>query len=174
MQIAGELSAGSLDKCEIARRVFEWVRDNIEHTTDFDRTEVTCRASEVLAVGTGLCYAKSHLLAALMRACSIPSGFCYQRLSMDGNGSPFCLHGFNSVYLEPHGWYRVDARGNTENINCQFSPPTENLAFDLTIEGEQTFDANLAEPNPVVVNALKSAMSAEELCKSLPDLDQVV
>ena len=29
----------------------------------------------------------------------IPAGFCYQRLSKNEDGPPFCLHGLNAVYL---------------------------------------------------------------------------
>jgi len=42
------------------------------------RDVVTCSASEVLREGTGICFAKSHLLAALLRAVGIPAGLCYQ------------------------------------------------------------------------------------------------
>ncbi|MBI2949982.1 MAG: hypothetical protein HYY23_20300 [Verrucomicrobia bacterium] len=41
----------------------------------------------------GFCYAKSHLLAALLRARGIPAALCYQRLAFDAAGSAFCLHG---------------------------------------------------------------------------------
>ena len=71
---------------------------------------MTCSASQVLLHGTGFCYAKGHLLAALLRANAIPVGSCYQRLRIDGTGPPFCLHGFNSVHLPAIGWYRIDAR----------------------------------------------------------------
>ncbi len=77
---AGELAAGADDPVEIARRCFRFVRDEIRHSWDYRLNPVTCRASEVLAHGTGYCYAKSHLLAALLRANAIPAGFCYQRL----------------------------------------------------------------------------------------------
>jgi transglutaminase-like putative cysteine protease len=63
---ARELSKGTTDIHEIVRRCFEWVRDSIPHSADFQRNPVTCSASEVLASGTGYCYAKSHLLAALL------------------------------------------------------------------------------------------------------------
>nr|WP_320193052.1 transglutaminase family protein [uncultured Desulfobacter sp.] len=66
----------------------------------------------VLKYKTGYCYAKSHLLAALLRACNIPAGLCYQRLTIANNKAPFCLHGLNAVYLQRHGWYRIDSRGN--------------------------------------------------------------
>jgi transglutaminase-like putative cysteine protease len=92
-----DLSTGVTRTEHIARRCFEWVRDEIQHSFDFRRNPVTCRASDVLVAGTGYCYAKSHLLAALLRANGIPAGLCYQRLSIDDKGAPFCLHGLNSV-----------------------------------------------------------------------------
>ena len=88
-QLAGDLAANESEPVAIAQKCFEWVRDEIEHSMDFGRTELTCKASEVLARRTGFCYAKSHLLAALLRANGIPAGFCYQRLSIDGIGPPF-------------------------------------------------------------------------------------
>src|SRR5262249_39004366 len=77
-----ELAAGCTGPLEVARKCFEWVRDQIQHSSDYRRNPVTCSASDVLREGTGYCYAKSHLLAALLRANRIPAGFCYQRLSV--------------------------------------------------------------------------------------------
>lgn len=108
---AGELSRGCHDELEVARRCFEFVRDEIRHSHDFKLNPVTCRASDVLANGTGYCYAKSHLLAALLRANNIPAGLCYQRLIVVPGGPRFCLHGLNAAYLAEYGWYRMDARG---------------------------------------------------------------
>nr|WP_269749949.1 transglutaminase family protein [Polyangium fumosum] len=82
---------------------------------------LTCTASEVLRHRTGFCYAKSHLLAALLRANGLPAGFCYQRLA---HGSGYCLHGFNAVELPGIGWYRIDARGNKPGIDAAFDPPS--------------------------------------------------
>jgi transglutaminase-like putative cysteine protease len=64
---------------------------------------VTCKASDVLIHGTGYCYAKSHLLVALLRANGIPAGLCYQRLTIENDGPSYCLRGLNAVYLEQHG-----------------------------------------------------------------------
>ncbi|MDJ0574080.1 MAG: transglutaminase family protein [Xenococcaceae cyanobacterium MO_234.B1] len=99
LQLAHELSQGKNNPEEIAKACFEWVRDEICHSVDYKMNPVTCCASEVLKHKTGYCYAKSHLLAALLRANSIPAGFCYQRLSVYDDGAPYCLHGFNAVYL---------------------------------------------------------------------------
>ncbi len=63
----------------IAHRCFEFVRDEVRHSWDFKENPVTCHASEVLRHRTGYCYAKTHLLAALLRANRIPAGLCYQR-----------------------------------------------------------------------------------------------
>ena len=82
--LAKKLDQGSV--IETARAAFEWVRDEIQHSIDFERNPVTCTASQVLKEKTGVCYAKSHLLAALLRANSIPAGFCYQRLSRGDDG----------------------------------------------------------------------------------------
>lgn len=168
--LAGKLRNGSDEELEIARRCFEWVRDNIQHSVDFDRDEVTCNASDVLNARTGFCYAKSHLLAAVLRANRIPAGFCYQRLSIDGNGPPFCLHGLNAIYLNNHGWYRVDARGDKSGINTGFSPPVERLAFSVTMPGEINLPEVWPEPLPVVLNALRLAESARSLQLDLPDV----
>ena len=69
--LASQLAAG--DPAETARRAFEWVRDRIVHTDDRPADVVPCAASEVLAAGTGFCYAKCHLLAALLRANGVPA-----------------------------------------------------------------------------------------------------
>src|ERR1700730_16085454 len=150
---AKELTKSTTDIHEIVRRCFEWVRDSIQHSADFQRSPVTCSASQVLASGTGYCYAKSHLLAALLRANRIPVGLCYQRLSIDETGAPYCLHGLNAVHLPDCGWYRVDSRGNKPGVNAQFSPPAEQLAFRLSFSAERDFLEILSDPLPVVVTA---------------------
>jgi transglutaminase-like putative cysteine protease len=164
------LADGTADAVDLARRCFEWVRDNIEHSGDFRRSAVTYRASEVLAARTGFCYAKSHLLAALLRANGIPAALCYQRLSIDGTGPPFCLHGLNAVHLPEHGWYRIDPRGNKPGVDARFTPPLERLAFSVALPGEANLPGLYAEPLAVVCEALRRFHSADELAANLPDV----
>ena len=71
--LARELAAGRTDDEAVSRDCFLWVRDNIRHTGDHGLETVTCSASETLHHGTGFCYSKSHLLAALLRANEIPA-----------------------------------------------------------------------------------------------------
>jgi len=166
------LALGTKGVQEIARRCYEWVRDNIQHSSDFKRNPVTCTASEVLAAGTGYCYAKSHLLAAFLRANGIPAGFCYQRLSIGDTGAPYSLHGLNAVYLAQTGWYRIDSRGNKPGVDAQFSPPVERLAFKLNSPEERMFPDILPDPLPIVVTALRSHSTWDALYKNLPDWSQ--
>ena len=168
---ARELTAGSADPTEVARRAFEWVRDEIRHSFDYKMNPVTCAASDVLRHRTGYCYAKSHLLAALLRAAGIPAGLCYQRLSRDDDGPPYTLHGFNAVLLPGHGWYRIDARGNRPGVDAQFAPPVEHLAFPVRFPGEATYDDVWPDPLPRVVEALRAHRTFTDLWEHLPDID---
>jgi len=99
---------------QLARTTYEYVRDRISHSWDIQNALITWKASAVLEKKHGLCYAKSHLLAALLRANGIPAGMCYQYLRLDGTQqSELILHGLNAVHFASIGrWVRLDARGN--------------------------------------------------------------
>ncbi|MBW9249138.1 MAG: transglutaminase family protein [Acidithiobacillus ferriphilus] len=160
-RLASALSAD--DTTTTAKRCFDWVRDHIEHSMDFHREEVTCTASNVLRIGAGLCFAKSHLLVALWRVNQIPAGFCYQRLTLDGPNPPYCTHGFTAVWLDDHGWYRCDARGNSKpGIHCEFTPGQENLAYPTIYNGEQTYLGVWAEPWPDLIAAMEKLQSMSQ------------
>ena len=156
---------------EIARNCFAFVCDEIRHSGDHRDDVTTCKASEVLRYQTGWCYAKSHLLAALLRANGIPAGFCYQRLSCsEYREGIYCLHGLNWIYLKAYGWYRVDARGNKEGVDAQFDPPYEKLAF-VPAEGEFDLMEKLSDPLDVVVDALQRHGSYAEMVENFPDVE---
>jgi len=171
MSLAESLSSNCTTDGSIAKNCFEWVRDNIKHSVDYKMSPITCKASDVLQHKTGYCYAKSHLLAALLRANGLPAGLCYQRLSVGGGEAPYCLHGLNAVYLKHHGWYRMDARGNTAAVNAQFSPPHEQLAFALNAPCEIDLPEIWAEPLPVVVAVLEKYKTWDVVYQHLPDIE---
>jgi transglutaminase-like putative cysteine protease len=170
---AQALAQGMTGRIEIARRCFEFARDQIRHSWDYRQNPVTCKASVVLRHGTGYCYAKSHLLAALLRANGIPAGLCYQRLSVGAGGPPYCLHGLNGVWLEEYGWYRVDPRGNKPGVDAQFTPPVEKLAFAINERLEADLPEIWAEPLPVVVRVLTGYATVAEVAANLPDVELV-
>ena len=167
---ARELAKGCTNDTAIALRCFEFVRDAIAHTGDAGRGISTIKASEVLTQKTGWCYAKSHLLAALLRANGIPTALCYQRLGCsEYREGIYCLHGLNAVRLEPYGWYRCDPRGNKEGVNAQFTPPVEKLAFEL---GKNEYDVEglFAEPLPEIIEALETYKTYEAMVGHFPDI----
>ena len=174
LEQALKLSNNLDNPIEIAKCCFEWVRDEIYHSSDFQMNPVTLKASEVLENKTGFCYAKSHLLAAFLRANRIPSGLCYQRLSVYENGPPFCLHGLNAVFLPGIGWYRIDARGNRECINAQFDPPAEQLAFTVKLKGEADLPEIWPEPLSIIVNTLSKYKKYEDVLSNLPDIPLIL
>lgn len=153
----------------IAKACFEFVRDQIQHSSDFRRNPVTCKASDVLHHKTGYCYAKSHLLAALLRANGIPAALCYQRLTIT-DVPPHCLHGLNAVYLSEYGWYRIDARGNKPGVAAQFKPPLEKLAFEIKTPGEMLYNTLFAEPHAEVIAVLTRCNTWDEVYRQLPDV----
>lgn len=168
--LARRLARGVTTEDALISVCFEFVRDEIRHSSDFKLNPVTCRASDVLRHKTGYCYAKSHLLAALLRANGVPTGLCYQRLSVGDSGPPYCLHGLNAVYLQDFGWYRIDARGNKPDVNAQFCPPNEVLAFAIKDPQERDLPEILAEPLTVVVEVLERYDSYDQVLANLPDV----
>ncbi|MDH6281713.1 transglutaminase-like putative cysteine protease [Rhodococcus sp. LBL1] len=135
-----------------AKAAFEWVRDRVDHSYDVQDSRVTLTASDVLEERVGLCYAKSHLLAALLRSEGVPTGLCYQRLVHDDG---HVLHGLVAIHLEG-GWHRQDPRGNRAGIHAEFSLDAERLAWRVDPSlGEVDYPHVYASPAHCVVDTLR-------------------
>lgn len=170
-ELAEYINKEKLDETDLVKAVFEYVRDDIYHSSDIQGKHVTCRASDVLRYREGFCYAKSHLLAALLRYHGIPAGFCYQRLTVNKDTAPYiALHGLNGVYISSaKKWIRLDARGNKEGVDAQFSPDNEKLAFAPHPEaGEEDILVVYDEPDKNVVSSLNAYHNVDDLLKNLP------
>lgn len=158
-------SQTEIEKVEIA---FEFVRDEIAHSWDIQSKRVTCKASDVLTYKEGICYAKSNLLAALLRSQGIPTGFCYQRLMLfDTPEKGYSIHALNAVYLETlQRWIRLDARGNKKGVDAQFSIDTEQLAFPIQEEfDEKDYPFIYVKPHPKTIRVLDEHTDALEMYK---------
>lgn len=157
-QTALALTKNTGTTTEKAKLLYDFVRDRISHSFDIRNAEMTCIASDVLQQGHGICFAKSHLLAALCRAAGIPAGLCYQRLRFDDEDETkgFTLHGLNAVYLSDlKKWIRLDARGNKPGVSAQFSTETEYLAFPIRPElGEKDYPVIYTHPDPAITPCL--------------------
>ena len=170
-QLADMLFQKSTGEIEFIKAAYEFVRDNISHSADIKEDIITCSASQVMEAGHGICFAKSHLLAALLRCKSVPTGFCYQKLILDDETAPVLIyHGLNGVYIEEQKkWIRLDARGNKVGVNAQFSTDTEQLAFPVRPEkGEE--DGFVIYPNPdkKILERLRKYKTRTELWDDLP------
>ncbi|MEU1272930.1 transglutaminase domain-containing protein [Streptomyces sp. NPDC005799] len=157
---AARLARDAAHSYDYARLAFEFVRDAIPHSQDSGDARVTWRASDVLAQGTGICYAKAHALAALLRAEDIPTAFCYQQFDV--------VHGLVAVRFNG-AWHRQDPRGNKPGVDARFSLDGERLAFTPDPESnELDYPVLYAEPHPAVLKALRAAPDRPYLWKTLP------
>lgn len=163
----GHLKELSSDDIDYIERCFMFVRDEIPHSWDINASVVSKKASEVLANKTGVCWTKSCLLAALLRANGIPSGISYQLLTRADNdiSDGYIIHAFNTVYIEQlDKWIRLDARGNKENVNAQFSLDEEHLAYETRSElGEIDYHNNQTDLDERLVNVLSKCNVVSEI-----------
>ncbi|MFF7473078.1 transglutaminase domain-containing protein [Streptomyces sp. NPDC008092] len=166
-ETAARLAASADDSYDYARAAYEFVRDAIPHSQDSGDLRVTWRASDVLAQRTGICYAKAHALAALLRAEDIPAALCYQRLAAD-DGAGHVVHGLVAVRFNG-AWHRQDPRGNKPGVDARFSLDGEQLAWvPDPRSSEMDYPVLYAEPHPVVLGALEAAPDRPHLWKTLP------
>ncbi|MFJ2720417.1 transglutaminase domain-containing protein [Streptomyces sp. NPDC087437] len=166
-ETAARLAEGVADSYAYARSAYEFVCDGIPHSQDSGDPRVTWRASDVLRLRTGICYAKAHALAALLRAEDIPTALCYQRLTHDGDGG-HVVHGLVAVRFNG-AWHRQDPRGNKPGVDARFSLTGERLAFVPDPKSnELDYPVLYAEPHPAVLAALTAAPDRSRLWKTLP------
>jgi transglutaminase-like putative cysteine protease len=159
-EVAAELAREATDSYAYARLAFEFVRDTIPHSQDSGDLRVTWRASDVLAQRTGICYAKAHALAALLRTHDIPTALCYQRFDV--------VHGLVAVRFDGV-WHRQDPRGNKPGVDAQFSLGVERLALVPDRKSnELDYPVLYAEPHPAVLSALREAHDRPDLWQTLP------
>ncbi|MBR8640170.1 transglutaminase family protein [Streptomyces tuirus] len=159
-ETAARLAEGVADSYEYARVAFEFVRDTIPHSQDSGDLRVTWRASDVLEQRTGICYAKAHTLAALLRAEDIPTALCYQKLEV--------VHGLVAVRFNG-AWHRQDPRGNKPGVDARFSLDGERLAFTPDpASDEWDYSVQHAAPRPAVLDTLKAARDRPHLWQTLP------
>ena len=161
-----ELMNQSKDNLDYIKRSYIFVRDEIPHSWDIKTDVVSKTASEVLENKTGICWTKSCLLAALLRANEIPSGISYQLLTRADDASEgYMIHALNTVHIKYlNKWIRLDARGNKENINAYFSLDDEHLAYSIRSEfGEIDYQDNHADLDERLVSILMESETIQEI-----------
>ncbi|MEZ4331122.1 MAG: transglutaminase-like domain-containing protein [Myxococcota bacterium] len=196
MEAGRRLLAGLDEAGARVERLFRFVRDEIDHSFDLDeealarradrssaahasqsdRRGIACRASEVLALGHGLCFAKSHLLAALLRIAGHPAGFCYARLVDDERPRRFVLHGFVAAFWSPsRRWLLLDPRGDRPQArppietSCRFVEPFSLAWIPDPERGESLLPFVYKRPARRIVDWLERVPDRATLRRTLPD-----
>jgi transglutaminase-like putative cysteine protease len=162
-------SISTKNRIDQIRQIYEFVRDEIHHSWDIQSRRITIIASDVLHYQEGICYAKSILLAALLRSIGIPTGFCYQKLTLlDTPESGYAIHALNAIFLEVENrWIRLDARGNKTGINAEFSTNIEKLAFPIRKElGEIDYPLIYANPHIKTISVLRENTDCLEMYRN--------
>ena len=158
------------DDIEKAKIAYKFVRDEIPHSFDVDPDIITAKASDVLIHNNGICHAKANLLAALLRAQNIPVGFCFQRVTLsDDDSMGHCVHCFNAIFVD-NKWIKVDASGNRNGKNAQFSLAEPKLAFANRSEYDEYFwEGIFAKPHLDTMLMLEKASSLQDIDDNIPD-----
>ncbi|MGB0620207.1 MAG: transglutaminase-like domain-containing protein [Myxococcota bacterium] len=171
-----ETAKGVIEGCETPEArleaLFGFVRDEISHAFDVQPEKATCSASQVLKERQGLCYAKSHLLAGVLRYAGFPTGFCYARLGGEDQRSGFALHGFNAVYWSrTESWLFVDASGRAgmPAATVRFESPWE-LPFEVDPQAGESFVPDIyRRPPKRIIDLLERAPDFTAVRRNLPD-----
>ena len=160
---ADELRRSAADERDYIRRAYLFVRDEIPHSWDIGNPVVSKNAEEVLQNRTGICWTKSCLFAALLRANGIPSGISYQYLALDETNPDLghMIHALTTVYLNDQNvWIRLDARGNRGNEQSDIPLDGDILAFAPRPElGERDYHDNHPDLDTNLIAALHSVTS---------------
>jgi len=165
-----ELFSDDMEDVQKAKTAYEFVRDEIPHSFDCNATVITAKASDVLKYGTGICHAKSNLLAALLRSQNIPTGFCFEHLTLvDDDSIGYCVHAYNAVYLNDR-WIKLDARGNKAGVNARFSLDEPVLAYPPRAEYDEYFFKGIyADPHKDTMRMLEAANSLQDILDHIPE-----
>ena len=164
------LFAGMDSEVEKAKAAYYFVRDEIPHSFNCDATVITSKASDVLKYKTGICHAKANLLAALLRPQGIPVGFCFQHITLSNDDSlGYCVHCYNALFVDKH-WVKVDASGNKNNPNAEFSLEEPMLAYSNRKQYDEYFWAGVYSiPHAATMKMLENSKNLEDILMNIPD-----
>jgi len=101
---AHEITAGATDSWDAARRIAEWVAENIDYAIPGGGT-----ARGAYDIRAGECGAHSNLVAAFCRSLGIPARVVWGCMYIPNFGGAFGQHGWNEVYMGEAGWVPLDA-----------------------------------------------------------------
>lgn len=161
LEKARTLTEGQDAEAERVRALHAFVRDEISDSLAIETEALPCSASAVLRAGTGLSYARSHLLVALLRSRGTPAGFAYQLLCLPP------LEGRPRLVGSAAAW--VAARDRFVVVDPAAGMPGEFGRVPDPDLGEQTYPMVFARPLKTVVDLIDYADNLGQVRNHLPD-----
>jgi transglutaminase-like putative cysteine protease len=110
VQKAKELTAGSKDSWEAAKRLSRWVADEIGYDIPGGAS-----ARNTYDVREGECGAHSRLFAAFSRSVGIPARVVWGCMFVPNLGGSFGQHAWNEVYMGEIGWIPLDTTAKEDD-----------------------------------------------------------
>lgn len=165
-----ELFTSDMTEIEKIKVAYEFVRDEIPHSFTCNANAITARATDVLLYKTGICHSKANLLAALLRSQGIPTGFCFQHITLvEDDSLGYCVHAYNAAFVN-NKWLKLDASGSKHGAKLQFSTDEPILQFQNRKEyNEYFFDGIFANPHKETMLMLENAKSLQDIRDNIPE-----
>ena len=158
------------DSVKTVEACYDFVCDEIKDTPqDMLMHPPTYIASDVLESGHSTSYGKSNLLNALLRACSIPVGFCYFRKRIDSE-TGFMLHSLIRVQIEGGEWVRLDCSVDKEEVKGIEITSDEKLLYPEGTTDGYYLKFNFPRHIISVRNCFNKAATTAEILEDLPDI----
>jgi transglutaminase-like putative cysteine protease len=150
---AREITKGSHDSWEAARRLSRWVSENIQGAIPGGGT-----ARGVYDSRSGECGGHSFLMAAFCRAVGIPARVVWGCLHLPERGGIFGQHGWNEIFMGEAGWIPLDTTAGEIDyvdsghirIGIHQSTATALNARKMEILDYRLGSSNPSEPKPAV------------------------
>lgn len=166
--LSEQLFTKDMANAEKIEKAYYYVEKETPHSSDIGEQKLTFKASDVLKYKHGICYAKSNLFAAMLRGQGIPSGFCYQRLTLndDNDDEGYAVHCLNAVWYDDH-FIKLDARGGRSAVFSLTEPVT---AFPLRSQFDEYFIPGIFARQPdEIIKLFSNCKTRSEFFNVIPD-----
>ena len=136
--LAAKLAAGCADVVSLAQHFCAWIAASIvydqENACRINDGAEPLSALQCLRSSKGTCGEKAHLLAALLRARSVPARFVHGVLVPTEQSGTVLAHAWVEVYLQSHGWLPVDPRDKSGGGNADYLTGTNYVKLFMGLD----------------------------------------
>ena len=135
---ADELAAGEDDMYDVAFKIAEWVRTNVNYNLSTMTEKVVQKSSWVLANREGVCDEITNLFISMLRSVGIPARFV-SGIAYTNTENIWGNHGWAEVYFPGYGWVPFDVTfgqyGFVDPSHIVLDYSVDSHAPSLTLQG---------------------------------------